>query len=309
MATILGLLVFMAVQAREEAVVLKITGGELHGTLLLPETQKTTPVVLLISGSGPTDRDGNNPQMKNNSLKLLAEAIAEKGIASLRFDKRGIAASQTAGQAEKDVRFEHYAEDVKEWIALLKKDHRFSQIIVAGHSEGSLIGMLAAQNNSGVSKYISIAGPARKAGDILRFQLESQPEPIKKMCLDAIETLEKGDTIANVSPLLYSLFRPSVQPYLISWLRYTPSEEFARLTIPTLIVQGTTDIQVAEEEASLLHQALPAARICIIKNMNHVLKECDTMDKALQMPSYYTPDMPLHQELAGCICGFILAEK
>ena len=128
--------------SEESPVTLSTATGDIKGRLLLPANATTCPVVLLIAGSGPTDMDGNNPMMKNNSLKFLAEGLAQKGIASLRFDKRGIAGSAAAGKEESKLRFEDYINDVTGWIDFLAKDKRFTGITVAGHSEGSLIGML-----------------------------------------------------------------------------------------------------------------------------------------------------------------------
>ncbi|WP_197088647.1 alpha/beta hydrolase [Rufibacter radiotolerans] len=119
--------------------------GNLKGTLLSPAGAKKMPVVLLISGSGPTDRDGNNPAMKNNSLKMVAEGLQAQGIASLRYDKRGIAESKAAGISEADLRFDQYAQDATAWAQKLKQDKRLSKVIILGHSEGSLIGMIAAR--------------------------------------------------------------------------------------------------------------------------------------------------------------------
>ena len=147
----LALFVFPYCQAQpltseEHPVTLNTASGSINGKLLLPAHAKSCHVVVLIAGSGPTDMDGNNPMMKNNSLKFLAEGLALKSIASLRFDKRGIASSASAGKEESKLRLEDYVNDVTGWIDLLAKDKRFTGITVAGHSEGSLIGMLTCRN-------------------------------------------------------------------------------------------------------------------------------------------------------------------
>lgn len=303
---LLSLVSGLTLLAREEAVVLKTTNGDIYGTLTLPETEEPCPVILLIAGSGPTDRDGNNPSMKNNSLKMLAGELAEKGFASVRYDKRGIAQSAASGKKEADLRFEDYAKDAQGWIHLLKEDKRFSRIIIAGHSEGSLIGMMATKGNPAVSKFISLAGPGESAGKVLRRQLSAQPQPIPDLCFPIIEKLEKGELVNDAPILLYSLFRPSVQPYLISWLKYDPAAEISHLKIPVLIIQGTTDIQVEEKDADLLASACPGAQKKIIPGMNHVLKECLFTDKLLQMPTYNNPELALHADLVNVITAFIL---
>ena len=293
-----------------KALVLHTASGDIFGTLRVPvTTAKSVPVVLLIAGSGPTDRNGNGPQTQNNSLKMLSEALMSDGIASLSFDKRGIGESRSSMKSEADLRFEGYVNDVREWIDLLAKDEQFSEIIVAGHSEGSLVGMIAAQNNAKVSKYISISGVGEPAADILKGQLSkqlaTQPEAIKNMVFSYIDKLEKGETIADVPVALHVLFRPSVQPYMISWFKYNPQNEIKNLKIPTLIVQGTTDIQVSTAQADLLADANPNAQKVIIENMNHVLKDCERTDMADQIATYNNPSLPINKELAKSIVAFI----
>lgn len=295
----------LGLQAQEEEVNITVPGGNVYGTLLLPENRTSIPVVLLIAGSGPTDRDGNNPMMKNNSLKMLAEALQANGIASLRYDKRGIAASHN-NIAEKDIRFNDFVEDAKTWIDFLKKDTRFHSILIAGHSEGSLIGILAAQENPAVRKFISLEGAGLPMATVLRKQLASQPTQIQEMCHPILEKLQKGDTVGNVSPLLYSLFRPSVQPYLISFFKYDPAQEMARLTIPSLIVQGTYDIQTSLEDAEALAKANPKAEKVTIPKMTHLLKDADSEDKIAQLSTVYSqPDLPLNTTLVETIVRFI----
>ena len=293
------------VNAQEEPIVLKTSTGDIEGTLLLPELKKDIPVVLIIAGSGPTDRNGNNESAENNSLKYLAMELQKNGIASVRYDKRGIAHSRDAMGEEKDLRFDTYVNDVNDWIELIAKDKRFSKIMVAGHSEGSLLGMVAAGKNKNVKAFISIAGAGRPADEILKEQLSNVPPSARDIIYPMIDTLKKGDTIGNVPPSLYMLFRPSVQPYMISWFKYNPQKEIKNLSIPVLILQGSTDVQVKEEDAQLLYKAQPKAELKIIKNMNHVLKDCETSDKELQKPIYNNPDLPLNKEFTKVFTEFV----
>ncbi|MBP0903564.1 alpha/beta hydrolase [Mariniflexile gromovii] len=306
--TILILIIFLfskesISQSVEEPVVLNTKTGDIYGTLLIADTTQVTPIVLIIAGSGPTDRNGNNPMMANNSLKMLAEGLAEHGIASLRFDKRGIAESKNAGEKETDLRFENYIDDVKAWCYLIEKDKRFSNLIILGHSEGSLIGMIAAQENN-ANKFISLAGAGFPASDILRKQLKEQPGLVLPLSLPIIEKLEKGETVSNPPQMLNALFRPSVQPYLISWFKYNPQIEIAKLEIPVLIVQGTTDIQVSIEDAEKLHEANKMAKKVIIENMNHILKASEA-DRTKNIQTYSHPTLPLKAELIPTLVNFI----
>ncbi len=296
----------MALAQTELPFTLKTETGNIEGTLLLPAAKLPVPVALIIAGSGPTDRDGNNPMMTNNSLKMLATELANKGIASLRYDKRGIAASKSAGPDEKELRFETYIDDAKGWVNMLKKDNSFNQVIVVGHSEGSLIGMVVAQDTK-VSKFVSIAGAGEPAADILREQMKDQPAALAAQADPIIAELVKGNTVDKVSPFMNSLFRPSVQPYLISWFKYDPQAEIAKLKKPVLVVQGTTDIQVSVNNANRLHNANPDSKLVLIEGMNHILKNADA-DRTKNMLTYRKPDLPVNEELINAVSSFILTK-
>src|SRR5205823_1776604 len=181
-----------------------------------------------------------------------AEALAARGIASLRYDKRGIGESRAALQKEEDVRFDTYIEDAVLWGGKLRADRRFKKLVVAGHSEGSLIGMVAAQK-SGADAYVSIAGPGSPIQQAIAAQLKGHLTPELQARADAImKSLSEGKTEADVPPQLASVFRPSLQPYMISWFKYDPAKEIAKLNTPVLIVQGTHDLQIGVEDARLL---------------------------------------------------------
>ncbi len=271
--------------------------GELYGTLTVPILKGTFPVALIIAGSGPTDRDGNNPQMKNNSLLLLAHELAAQGIASIRYDKRGIGASKDALVSEENLRFENYAEDAKAWAAQLKADARFNKLIIIGHSEGSLLGLLACEQ---ADAFVSIAGPGRPIDVILKEQLAVQLKGKKKLLRavdEGISKLKKGELVGDAPEELFSLLRPSIQPYLISWMKYDPAVEISKLKIPIVIIQGTTDLQVKEEDAVILFKAHPLnSRLIIIENMNHVLKLAP-LDREKNIETYSNPELPLAEEL------------
>ena len=294
----------------ESEVILKTSTGEIYGTLAIPNNVKTSPVVLIIAGSGPTDRDGNSPIMglQTNAYKMLSEGLAKKGISSVRFDKRGIAKSKLAMTSESDVRFETFINDVVAWIALLKSDNRFSKIYILGHSEGSLIGMIAAEQTN-TSGFISIAGAGKSADKILQEQLKTKLPPL---LLDEsnkiLDSLKIGKTVSNVNPSLVSLYRPSVQPYMISWIKYDPAKEIGKLKIPVLIIQGTTDLQVTVDDSKSLSAANTNAKLLIIENMNHTLKESDS-DIQKNMATYNNPDLPLKEGLTDDIVNFINSTK
>lgn len=287
---------------KETPITLKINVDQLFGTLTTPDLTKKYPVALIIAGSGPTDRNGNNPMMKNNSLKMLAEALAKNGIASLRYDKRGIGESKGSAISEGSLVFENYIEDAKSWINLLKQDKRFSKVIIIGHSEGSLIGMIAAAK---ADKFVSIAGAGDSADKIIKSQIASKSmKPLEDMTFPIIDSLKSGNTVKKVDPMLNSLFRPSIQPYLISWFKYNPQNEIKKLTIPVLILQGNKDLQVTVKDAENLAQADTKAEKLIIDKMNHVMKIIEG-DQQANMESYNNETLPISETLVSKIISFI----
>lgn len=296
-----------ACAATAEEVKLATLTGTLHGTLLVPPRgDARVPVALLIAGSGPTDRDGNSKGLpgRNDSLRMLAETLAANGIASIRYDKRGIGASAAAGTSEADLRFDHLVADAAGWIRQLRKDPRFSTVTVIGHSEGSLIGMLAARDAS-ADRFVSVAGAGRSAPAILREQLKPQlPKELWDESERILGRLLAGQTVADVPPMLAMLYRPSVQPYLISWFAHDPAKAIAQLAVPVLIVQGTTDIQATRADAEALRLAAKKGELALIAGMNHVLKKVDE-DRGRQLASYSDPSLPLHPDLGPRVAAFI----
>jgi pimeloyl-ACP methyl ester carboxylesterase len=299
-----------AAPSAEEPIDLVTPTGTIHGTLLRPSAAGAVPVALLIAGSGPTDRNGNSAILPgpNNSLELLAEGLARQGIATVRYDKRGVAASAAAITREADLRFDHYTDDAVAWIAKLKTDPRFSRVSVIGHSEGSLIGIRAARVG-GAASFVSLAGVGRRASDVLRGQLRPQlPPALWTESERILAALEAGRTADSVPQPLAALYRPSVQPYLISWFAYDPAREIAELRIPVLIAQGTTDIQVGVPDAQALEAAKPDADLLIVEGMNHVLKLVPA-DPAKQQASYADPSLPVAPQLIERIGAFLKATR
>jgi pimeloyl-ACP methyl ester carboxylesterase len=288
-----------------EPVTLVAAGGTLHGELLAPGDGARVPAVLIHPGSGPTDRDGNSTLLpgRNDALRLLAVGLASRGVASLRIDKRGIGASAAAAGAEADLRIETYATDAAGWLRQLRADHRFDAVVALGHSEGALIAALAA-GEAGADGYVALAGAARRGSDVLRRQLRDKLSPALAARSDRIlAALERGETVEAVPAPLMPLYRPSVQPYLVSWFRHVPSEVVARLAMPVLIVQGTTDLQLDTTEAGALLAARPGARLLQIRGMNHVLKHASGGLQE-QLPSYGDPALPVVPELIDGVAAF-----
>ncbi|MBO3697041.1 S9 family peptidase [Roseivirga sp. E12] len=294
---------------QEEEVILPVENGNLGGVIMMPEGKKKQkfPAVLIIQGSGPTDKDGNSAGVsgKNNSLKMLAEALAEQGIASLRFDKRGMGLSQSAGKQEQNLIFDDFVSDAGLWFDYLTKQKRFTKIGIAGHSQGSLIGMLVAQNKP-TAVFVSIAGPSLNIGETIMGQLKSNPANPPAIIDEAkniMDELKKGNKVADIPSYYASLFRPSIQPFMSSWLKYDPQEEFKKLSVPSMVVNGTTDIQVTMDDANRLKSANPDARMIIIDGMNHVLKNAPA-ERSANIATYSNPDLPLNPDFKLVVTSF-----
>ncbi|WP_213876586.1 alpha/beta hydrolase [Pseudomonas sp. dw_358] len=279
--------------------------GQLHGTLLLPSASHPVPVVLIIAGSGPTDRDGNNPDGgRTDSLKRLATLLARNGIASVRYDKRGVASGTAVTPDERNLSLDGYVNDAVNWAHQLKQDPRFGRLVLLGHSEGALVATLAAPA-AGADAVISLAGSGRPIDQVLREQIREQlPPPLVVRSDQIIDRLKAGQYDTDVPPALQVVFRPSVQPYLVSLLRQDPAAAFARLKVPALIVQGRNDIQVSVADADALKAAKPNAKLVLIDGMNHVMRIVPR-DRAAQIASYQNPDLPLADELGRVVVGFI----
>lgn len=312
----LGLVAFTPVLARAKAppptphqtpVALKTGTGVLHGTLEIPAGSPPYPVALIIAGSGPTNRNGNDARLglKTDCYRDLAHALAKRGIASLRYDKRGIGASQAAAPAaESKLRFATFISDALAWGRKLRRDRRFSALTVIGHSQGSLVGMVAARKIP-AQKFVSLEGAGFPIQDVLLKQLRPKlPAALFKKAQSIVHALDHGHLVQQVPADLDVLFRPSVQPFFISWMKYKPGTEIARLKIPVLIVQGTRDLQVSLADAKHLARADPRARLVLIPKMNHVLKAVGP-SRADNLAAYHNPKLPLDKTLVIRLTRFI----
>jgi alpha-beta hydrolase superfamily lysophospholipase len=293
--------------AAESDIELVTPTGSIFGTLTLPATGNPVPVALIIAGSGPTDRDGNSPMLpgKSDTYRLLAQGLAAQGIASVRYDKRGIGQSAFSMASEDRMRFDMYVDDAAAWQKKLRADKRFSKIVIAGHSEGSLIGMISAQRVP-ADAYVSLEGAGRRGSVILLEQLRKQlPDEMYAQVQTVMNALQSGHAAAlpdSWPAPMKTLFRPQVQPYMISWFAYDPAAEIAKLRMPVTIVQGTADVQVTMTDANALKAAASKAQLVVVPGMNHVLRyDPDTSSMQAVIKGYENPALPIDPKVISAV--------
>ncbi|WP_299208962.1 alpha/beta fold hydrolase [uncultured Dokdonia sp.] len=272
-----------------------------YGTLLQPQ-EKTENLLIIIPGSGPTDRNGNQQLTRNNSLRLLAEKVTASGIATFRYDKRVLTLLKKGALDEEKLRFDDFVEDALATVTYFK--NRYQNIYIIGHSQGSLVGMIAAQQ-SNIAGYISLAGPGQAIDQTILSQIALQMPDLTEKAKEAFTELKETGKVKNYSPALASIFRKETQPFMASWMQYIPTQEIKKLQVPVLIVNGTNDIQVDTKEAEALKNAKPDATLVLIENMNHVLRIIEGADGLENTKSYNESRRPISKELIEVITNFI----
>jgi pimeloyl-ACP methyl ester carboxylesterase len=291
----------------DKPVCMKDGQAPLYGSLVLPGDNSNGDAILIWAGSGPTDRNGNAPGLNNNSIKMLAQALGGAGYAVLRTDKRGVGESQDALKDESSIRFETFVDDLCDWEKFFRKETKPNRLFLLGHSEGALVATLAAQRLE-ADGLILVSGMGSPPADLLRWQLSSGDVSLPLEDLDLIfkimESLERGATVSDVPEKLMGQFRPSVQPYLISWFKYDPALELGRVSIPILVVHGTRDLQVSMGDAERLAGAKNGIQFALIPDMNHVLKNTTSYNPE-NYGTYNKPLLPLANGFFPAIIGFL----
>ncbi|MEW5676262.1 alpha/beta hydrolase [Flavobacterium enshiense] len=286
--------------SKEEIVISDLIKGDLYTP---KEENNKKALILLLAGSGPTNRNGNQLGAQNNSLKYLAEDLANNGYNVFTYDKRIFAQLILGNTNETEARFEDLITDASGVVDYFRKNRKYKKYIIAGHSEGALVGMLTAQHKK-ADAFISLAGAGRPIDEIVVEQIEKRSPSFKETATAYFKILKEGKTFKNETPALQNLFRESVQPYLISWLKYNPQEEIKKLKCPTLLINGDKDLQVVPKDAELLKQAKKDSELVILKNMNHVFKTI-LGDEKENMESYSNLNIRNHPELSTTIVKFL----
>jgi alpha-beta hydrolase superfamily lysophospholipase len=283
---------FYASGTKQRAV--RFSGGDgavLAGTLLLPiksELQKV-PGVVLVAGSGPTDRDGNNPlaPARTDMLKQIAQLLAEAGIATLRYDKRGIGGSTprphgTLAEQERFFAWDNFVGDVVAAHGELAKHDEIKSYATAllGHSEGGLLALVAAPviARNRPHGLVLAATPGRPMGAIVRAQI-ARGAP--NLLADAERAMTAIQATGHVPPdlprELEALFPSYGGPFLQSLLSFDPAQALLDLTLSCLVLQGAADRQVVPmEDVQPLIDALgkrgAPGEALIVPGVSHNLK-------------------------------------
>ena len=280
-----------------------VDGGKLFGTLTLPQNGSDT-VILLVAGSGPVPKDGTV-----NEFYQLANALADKGIATLRYDKRGMFDSSNIHTTNETIRVDDFVQDIEVLLKDLKEDGRFKRVFLLGHSQGALYGAMAIEHES-VDGFISLCGAGRTMDVLLKEQLASNPYNPKEIVDEAntiIDHLKNNEKVTEMNPQLQSLFDVSLQDYLIQWISIDPVNVYTKINeVPTLIIQGDNDTQVSVEDAKLLHEAIPNSKLVIVEHMSHVLKDAkDKSDYLEHMKVYTAVNDPINRKVVDEIQQFV----
>jgi pimeloyl-ACP methyl ester carboxylesterase len=297
---VLGLCGVTASAHAEEA---KIRVGAIDAVLTTPPDVEQPPVVLLIAGSGSTDHDGNGPQVKPATLKKLSDQLVACKIATLRYDKRGAGGWKPEFGRPEDFRFKDFVEDAVALVNYLRGSGKFSQVSVAGHSEGGLVAILTARRVP-IDRLVLLVTAARRQGDLVKAQLEKKLSPDRlQPIVQAIDAIMAGQ-IVDPPPQGLAI-APSMQPGIASAFTEDPIDPLKLIERPTLIIGGGHDLQVARLDFIALSAASPLAKTLWLPDMNHVL--VDVTDEDDNLAAYNQPERALDTVMVESVANFILA--
>ncbi len=283
--------------------------GPLKGTLTMPDG-KMIAAVLIIPGSGPTDRDGNSPLgIKASTYRLVAGGLAEHAIASVRIDKRGMFASAGAVPDPNNVTISEYSDDVHAWVRSIRQNLKVNCVWVMGHSEGGLVALKSAATPDGICGLILVSTAGEPAGELLIKQIEQggAPENLVREVREVVAALRSGEgvDVSKYDPPIQQIFPPAVQRFIMSEFSEDPAKLVASVGMPVLIVQGDRDLQVSVKDAQLLAAANPRAKLVILPNVNHVLKHVETDGRGANMATYADADLPLDPSFTNIVVEYI----
>ncbi|ARN76609.1 hypothetical protein BST97_00525 [Nonlabens spongiae] len=276
--------------------------SQVKGILMVPDTDRAVPLVIFIPDQGVVDRNGNDMRSKHFAYKQLADSLLTNQIATYRYDKRTFTQVKNR-RVDNNTTLEDFVADARKVIAAFSNDRRFSKIVVLGHGQGSLVGMLAAIEN--VDKFISVAGAADPIDQIIVGQIAQQQPGLDKVAKKTFDKMRAQEgNVEDIQPALQSILHPSVQPFIKSWMKYDPKKVIAELSFPILIIHGSKDRQIDVVNAQLLADSSDSAEVKVINGMNHIMKRVGD-DEILASKSYVDPDYELSDSFIETVIQFI----
>lgn len=278
----------------------------LAGTIAEPRTAGRVPIAVIVAGSGPTDRNGNSAAgLRTNTYAQLAWGLAERGVASLRYDKRVLPSADGAVDMA-SLSFDDFADDVAAAVAAVRARDRYSKIVVVGHSEGAGLAVRAATRGVRADGLVLVAGAGRPMLQILHEQVGRQVDSAALVAFDsAMARYVRGEPPGEIPQGLASLFVPAHQRFVSGLASYDPTVELARISVPALIVQGETDIQIRPLDAERLHAARPDTRLVLLPETNHVLKHATDTTLLAQLVTYRDPTLPIAPGAVEAIAAWV----
>ncbi len=293
-----------AVQKTVENLTILNINENIKGTILTPKDSNKNPVplVIIVGDQGAIDRNGNEPRTRSNAYQQLADSLLSNGVATYRYDKRTFTQMRNRKSSEETL-FSDYITDVNDIISYFKSDKRFSKMYIAGHGQGSLVGMLAIDDH--VDGFISINGAGQSIDALIVQQISKQQPGLDKVAKETFERVKNSEKpVIAIERDLYPIIGPQVQPFMKSWMKYDPAVELQKLQIPVLIVNGSKNRMSNPSEAQLLKDTTLDATLEIIEDMNHVLKIVGD-DEIEASKSKINPNFPLSTRLVELIVGFV----
>lgn len=302
-----------AADRREAAVRIPTDSGELPGTLARPiGAGEGTPYVLLVAGAGPTDRDGNNFNVpgRTDSLKLLALALADRGIGSLRYDKRGSGESYLLEKAGNPSSLDRHALDVGYAYRFLSSLAGGGRIVVVAMNEGAWAAARALRDpgpdTAAVDGLAVIAASGVPPRETLLASLSVLDQAEKNEAESIMQAIDTGLDYVKPAGRLADFFDPARREWLRSWLSFRPAEEIAGVDAPVLYVYAGMDLQVGREEFSRLLDERPGAAAIVIPDMNYVLKSVKSEEE--NYASFNDNGFPVSDTLVSLLAAFVKAK-
>jgi uncharacterized protein len=304
----------------------------IYGTLLLPNGSRKMPAALLLSGSGPTDRDGNNTLLPSpiDSHKIMARILADQGVASLRYDKLGTGKTGIASYAAHpgDLDFDTYVNEARDGLKYLKSrpDIDPTRIMILGHSEGGFIAMLVASDSGSRVKALALVNSlskpylqtihdqyqarladAVKAGTLTQAGADKIVSAIDNINRSLLST---GTLPADIPPELAQIYNPTTAKFLASVGKYDPGKVAESLpnTLAVLVTCGEKDIQVLCSDVPNLLDGFRLAgnehvTFVQLKDTNHILREVQGGDPA----DYADTSKPFSTQMKQALSDFVKA--